>query len=243
MDYEICFLVCGNRASALGLQKAVGCFLCEESELFCFCGRAHARARACRSHGDTRAGRAGHTLGFVSALLSQISSHITKAIKARKVGGFFMVLRKNCHSFNSYIQAFFIRSYGDICGLPSGRAPKRRTDTWRSGSGSASHCGGIPLPDKTAWECIFRSRRPWWSPASGVGVGGPPLCWYPCNSSRISDNGSDCLTSGHHRRQVLKRAKYKVSLFRKPIYVLTSGQLIWQLGRRGEWSQLDFGVL
>ena len=94
MDYEICFLVCGNRASALGLQKAVGCFLCEESELFCFCGRAHARARACRSHGDTRAGRAGHTLGFVSALLSQISSHITKAIKARKVGGFFMVLRK-----------------------------------------------------------------------------------------------------------------------------------------------------
>jgi len=162
MDYEICFLVCGNRASALGLQKAVGCFLCEESELFCFCGRAHARARACRSHGNTRAGRAvrraGHTLGLVSALLSQISSHITKAIKARKVGG-FMVLRK-LSFFQSYIQAFFIRSYGDICGLPSGRGPRRRTDTLRSGSGSASHCGGIPLPDKTAWECIFQSRRP-----------------------------------------------------------------------------------
>jgi len=50
MDYEICFLVCGIRGSALGLQKAVGCFLCEKSELFCFCEQAsermHARAHA-----------------------------------------------------------------------------------------------------------------------------------------------------------------------------------------------------
>lgn len=194
-------------------------------KVYCFVfasERKHARARACRSHGNMRAGRAahrraGHTLGFVSALLSQISSHITKAIKGQESGGLLHGSSKNCHSFKSYIQAFFIRSCGDICGLPSGRAPRRHTDTLRSGSGSASHCGGIPLPDKTAWACIFQSPRPWWSPASGVGVGGPPLCWYPCNSSRISDNGSGCLTSGHHRRQVLKRAKYKVSLFRKPI--------------------------
>ena len=214
MDYEICFLVCGNRASALGLQKAVGCFLCEKVYCFVFASeRKHARAHA------------GHTLGFVSALLSQISSHITKAIKGQESGGLLHGSSKNCHSFKSYIQAFFIRSCGDTCGLPSGRAPRRRTDTLRSGSGSASHCGGIPLPDKTAWACIFQSPRPWWSPASGVGVGGPPLCWYLCNSSRISDNGSGCLTSGHHRRQVLKRAKYKVSLFRKPIstYWLTGG--------------------
>lgn len=165
MDYEICFLVCGNRASALGLQKAVGCFLCEKSLLFCFCERAQARARACRSHDNMRAGRAahrraGHTLGFVSALLSQISSHITKAIKGQESGGLLHGSSKNCHSFKSYIQAFFIRSCGDICGLPSGRAPRRRTDTLRSGSGSASHCGGIPLPDKTAWACIFQSPRP-----------------------------------------------------------------------------------
>lgn len=102
MDYEICFLVCGNRASALGLQKAVGCFLCEKSLLFCFCERAQARARACRSHGNMRAGRAahrraGHTLGFVSALLSQISSHITKAIKGQESGGLLHGSSKNCH--------------------------------------------------------------------------------------------------------------------------------------------------
>ena len=234
MDYEICFLVCGNRVSALCLQKAVGCFLCEKSD-FCFVfasERAHTRARACRSLSNMRAlraarRRAGHTLGFVSALLSQISSHITKTIKGHESWGLLHGSSKMV-IFQSYIQAFFIHSYGDICGLPSGRAPRRRTDTWRSGSGSASHCGGIPLPDKTAWACIFQSRRPWWSPASGVGVGGPLLCWYPCNSSRISDNGSGCLTSGHHRRQVLKRAKYKVSLFRKPIstYWLVVGQLI-----------------
>lgn len=48
MDYEICFLVCGNRVSALCLQKAVGCFLCEKSD-FCFVfasERTHARAHA-----------------------------------------------------------------------------------------------------------------------------------------------------------------------------------------------------
>ena len=136
MDYEICFLVCGIRGSALGLQKAVGCFLCEKSELFCFCEQASERthARACRSHVNMRAAhaarrRAGHTLGFVSALLSQISSHITKAIKGQESGGLLHGSSKNCHSFKSYIQAFFIRSCGDICGLPSGRAPRRRTDT------------------------------------------------------------------------------------------------------------------
>ena len=31
--------------------------------------------------------RAGHTLGYVSALLSQISSHITKTIKGQESGG------------------------------------------------------------------------------------------------------------------------------------------------------------
>ena len=46
MDYEICFLVCGIRGSALGLQKAVGCFLCEKSELFCFCEQASERTHA-----------------------------------------------------------------------------------------------------------------------------------------------------------------------------------------------------
>jgi len=111
MDYEICFLVCGNRASALGLQKAVGCFLCEKSLLFCFCERAQARARACRSHGNMRAGRAahrraGHTLGFVSALLSQISSHITKAIKGQESGGLLHGSSKNCHSFNLTFRRF-----------------------------------------------------------------------------------------------------------------------------------------
>ena len=137
-------------------------------KVYCFVfasERAQARARACRSHGNMRAGRAahrraGHTLGFVSALLSQISSHITKAIKVQESGGASSWFFEKLSFFQSYIQAFFIRSCGDICGLPSGRAPRRRTDTLRSGSGSASRCGGIPLPDRTAWACIFRSPPP-----------------------------------------------------------------------------------
>lgn len=62
-------------------------------KVYCFVFASERKhARACRSHGNMRAGRAahrraGHTLGFVSALLSQISSHITRAIKGQESGG------------------------------------------------------------------------------------------------------------------------------------------------------------
>ena len=99
-----------------------------------------------------------------------------------------------------------IHSYGGICGLPFGRVLRQRTDTWCSGNVSASRCGGILQQGRTAWACIFQSPRPWWSRASGVGDDELPLCWCPYNSSHISNNESGCLTSAHHRRQVLKRA-------------------------------------
>ena len=136
--------------------------------------------------------RQSHTLGLICTAITE-----GQAWKAWKI------LARKCPIIRSIIRSF-IRSYGDICGLPFERVPRRRTDTWSSGNGSASRCGDILLPDRTAWACIFRSPPPWWSPASGVGDGGPPLCWCPYNSSHISDNESGCLTSGHHRRQVLK---------------------------------------
>ena len=210
MDYEICFLVCGNCASALGLQKAVGCFFMRRKWIVLFlraCARTRARMPVTWWHTRwSRAASRSHTRFCFCTAITDIIPYY-KGYKGQQKWGASSWFFENCSFFQSYIQAFFIRSYGNICGLLSGRALKRHTDTWRSGSGSASHCGGIPLPDKTAWECIFQSRQPLLSPASGVDVGGPPLCWYPCNSSRISDNGSDCLTSGHHRRQVLKRSQ------------------------------------
>lgn len=164
MDYEICFLVCGIRGSALGLQKAVGCFLCEKSELFCFGEQASERTRmpvTCQHARCPRRTppRRSHTRFCFCTAITDIIPYYKGYKRPGKWGASSWFFEK-LSFFQSYIQAFFIRSCGDICGLPSGRAPRRRTDTLRSGSGSASHCGGIPLPDKTAWACIFQSPRP-----------------------------------------------------------------------------------
>jgi len=91
MDYEICFLVCGNRASALGLQKAVGCFLCEESELFLRASeRTHARAHA--GHTVTRARvtrrtlRRSHTRFCFCTAITDIIPYY-KGYKGQESGG------------------------------------------------------------------------------------------------------------------------------------------------------------
>lgn len=76
-----------SRFSSWPLEGRGLFFLCEKSELFFVFASERASERThARAHAGHMATRAGHTLGFVSALLSQISSHITKAIKARKVG-------------------------------------------------------------------------------------------------------------------------------------------------------------
>ena len=104
--------------------------------------------------------RRSHTRFCFCTVITDILPYYKDYKRPGKWGGLLHGSFEKLSFFQSYTQAFFIRSYGDICGLPSGRAPRRRTDTLRSGSGSASHCGGIPLPDKTAWACIFQSPRP-----------------------------------------------------------------------------------
>ena len=115
MDYEICFLVCGIRCSALGLQKALGCFLCEKSELFCFCEQAsertHKRARmpvTCQHARCPRRTppRRSHTRFCFCTVITDILPYYKDYKRPGKWGGFFMVLLKNWHSFNLTFRRF-----------------------------------------------------------------------------------------------------------------------------------------
>jgi len=79
----------GFAVQLLAFRRPWVVFYAKKVNCFVFASK---RASACRSHVNMRAAhaarrRAGHTLGFVSALLSQISSHITKTIKGQESGG------------------------------------------------------------------------------------------------------------------------------------------------------------
>lgn len=81
------------------------------------------------------------------------------------------------------------------CALSSDSILRLRTDSSDSGSASACRNGCTHSVCSSGKGWTSRSQRPWWSPASDVGVCARLPCWCPCRQSRTWDSGSETLCS------------------------------------------------